>query len=179
MSFQAVLLIAILAVPLPALAQATDYTYTGQDFSSVDGTFTKTDKVTGGLIVSSPLGDNLSSAFITPTSFSFSDGLNTIDNSDTRLAVFDVSTNSTGQITDWYIELFGANDEILTASSGSSILEFDNGFSGVTLGANMGAPGIWKSTSVPEFPSPVYLVLAAVAISLGLVVRRRFPQTTC
>jgi len=177
------LLYAILVLPLPALAQATDYTYTGKDFTSVDRTFSSTDKVTGTFVVSSPLGDDLSYASLTPTTFSFSDGVNTLNNTDSVATIFDVSTSNSGQITEWDISIVGLSDTITTADNGSSIVDADIGTSGTTFAYNTGTPGTWKSTSVPEYSSPLYVIFSAAVIGIGFLARRgRVPslhQTAC
>ncbi len=57
----------------------TIYTYTGNDFTTAVAPYTTNDKITGTLTFSSPLDDNLINETEDPESFSFSDGVQTLD----------------------------------------------------------------------------------------------------
>jgi hypothetical protein len=83
------------------------YHYSGNHFTDVQGLYTTLESVQGSFTLSSPLPPNLSGVTITPTSFSFSDGIVTITNSSVGLFInsFTVSTNSAGQITAWNIDV--------------------------------------------------------------------------
>lgn len=89
-----------------ATAQVT-YHYSGNHFTFVEGAYTAMQSVQGSLTLSSPLPANLSGATITPSAFSFSDGIVTITNSSVGLFVnsFTVWTNSARQITEWDIDV--------------------------------------------------------------------------
>jgi hypothetical protein len=120
------------------------------------------DSVQGSLTLSSPLPANLSGATITPSAFSFSDGVGTIMNSSVGLFInsFTVTTNSAGQITAWDIDVDLFSPELvfereITAAHGPCLGFPDPGcvFSedaGVVSGAGSGftdVPGTWTRAS--------------------------------
>ena len=78
----------------PASAD-TIYTYTGNDFTSNSGSFTDADKVTGTIDLATALGDNSGSVEISPVSYSFSDGVQTLTNSNSSLSGY-LATNAVG-----------------------------------------------------------------------------------
>jgi hypothetical protein len=95
-------------------AEAATYTYTNGlyttasphtagDCTPVGGCtdYTLTESVTGSFTTAVPLAANLSLAPATPLSYSFSDGVNTIADSQAgaRIAEFDVSTDNAGNVT--------------------------------------------------------------------------------
>jgi hypothetical protein len=92
------------------------YTYTGSAFTvtNVDGptppadVYTSTDFVSGTVELSAPLAPNLdvwNSGFLTPLSFSFSDGVNTITNTSATQASFSFGTDALGNIVYWQARL--------------------------------------------------------------------------
>lgn len=123
MRIQIIALVAALALPMPALADTITYTYTGQDFLYFNANgepqvFTDSDSVDLALTLSAPLADNLTSlTAITPTSFSFSDGYQTITNLTASSDLFEVETNSVGGIVGWDMDA-----ELYTAD-GTDIIE--------------------------------------------------------
>lgn len=79
----------------------TVYNYVGQDFAYVSGPYTTMDKVTGSFTVADPLAADYT-GFVRPISFSFSDGVQTINNiNTTRTGVFSVTTDANGEILDY------------------------------------------------------------------------------
>ena len=84
----------------PARADAI-YSYQGRDFVDVLGGYTTSESVTGSITLSSALSANLVDQMITPASFTFSDGLQTITNASPNLteAEFFVWTDAAGNIT--------------------------------------------------------------------------------
>jgi hypothetical protein len=63
------------------------YEYSGSNFTSFYGGYTSDDSISGSLVFASALGDNLTLASVNPTSFSFSDGVQTISNTSKNFAV--------------------------------------------------------------------------------------------
>ena len=71
-----VLLLAIWCTPLANASVV--YTFTGIDFIAPSGPFTTSDFISGSFTVPTALGDNLSNVLITPASFTFADGVDTV-----------------------------------------------------------------------------------------------------
>ena len=79
------------------------YMYTGKDFTGASAPFTTSDNITGSFTVLTAFGDDLSLTPFTPTSFTFSDGVDTVTNLTAISFFFEVATNSLGQVSDWEI----------------------------------------------------------------------------
>ncbi len=106
---------ALLALPFPLMAD-TIYTYTGNPFNEFESPnssalpyptspspYTTSDFVSGSFTVATPLAPNLSADFITPISYSFSDGIQ--PSTGATYTVFEVWTNASGDITQWDVQL--------------------------------------------------------------------------
>lgn len=185
------------------------YTYTGNTFTQVvaDGPvtpsepYTTSDRVTGFMRFASPLAADLTPlTAVTPTAFSFSDGINTITERNATIADFSVTTDGAGLIARWsvlvgrYAPQVGGGTSWIMAT-----LNFEDGFNGVrvedfandilcgsdstTTGCGQGgdyfvqgasraeAPGLWERRVAPVAePSSILLAGAAIA---GLAARRR------
>src|SRR5664280_1104768 len=96
----------------------TIYTYTGYDFTTADAPYTTTDKVTGTIDLAVALVDDFGPGAISPVSFSFSDGVQTLTNSNSAIAANVFETNSAGTIVQWAFEITENNGGgvIFTAS---------------------------------------------------------------
>jgi hypothetical protein len=81
------------------------YEYSGNNFTSLSSLYMSGDSITGSLAFASPLGDSLNLASVNPTSFSFSDGVQTISNTSTLAFTpqFLISSNVSGDIIGWSI----------------------------------------------------------------------------
>jgi hypothetical protein len=97
--------VCILAVSVVAAEADTIYTYTGNPFTSVFGPYTTSDRVTGFFDLATPLANNLPETVISPISFSFSDGVQTITNTTPGVVVgsFSVATDASGKPEFWDI----------------------------------------------------------------------------
>ena len=163
----------ILALPL--MASSVTYTYTGSDFQSASSPYSTSDFVSGFFTLPAALGDNLVDDSITPTSYSFSDGVQTISSASPPPDVtFEVSTDASGNINGWFINLLFLSpfDEISTettpnqedfgTSSGGEGLEFDEAGTWVMTGGG--------TSTVPE---PGNLGLIGIGlVSIGLIGRK-------
>lgn len=171
----------VLTVPLAA---DTVYMYTGQDFTALTdppGSYTLDDFVSGEITLASPLGDNLSFSSsadgnVIPVSFSFSDGVQTFTNSSGLTSVdFNIETNASGQITEWFISLSDGpgTSTITTSDSGAGV--FDSGDQGddSTGGDNLNKAGTWTSSSPSTVPEPENLALLGVAMVAIAVFHRK------
>ncbi len=168
----------------------TLYTYVGDTFTTVTGVYSRGDQVTGSLVLSglyvpdtSGVGIKTVTNFI--TSYSFTDGSQTLTQANSRLGIFQVGFNPNGTPivptdasnvnADWCLAIFGASGEILTedfggdyqtfASNGNStekILSFDKS-------GQPGGPGTW-SVQAPEGGTTALFLLVGLA---GLTILRR------
>jgi hypothetical protein len=89
----------------PSLASVI-YEYAGEDFDLIHtGIIHDTMSVTGTMEFALALEPNLTDAALSPSSFSFSDTVQTIDNFNADSSTFTLTTNSSGQITEWTVSL--------------------------------------------------------------------------
>jgi hypothetical protein len=151
------------AVALGAWGTATAsadeiYTYTGNLFSAATSPYSTSDEVTLSFTVATPLGDNLNDFFVTPTSFTAFDGIDTISNNGV-VPNIQIYTDSNGKIIQWDIDIFtqvqptpglfietkfypfGDDDAVFT-DYGKPLSD--------ALASNSGVPGVWvQSVGVP------------------------------
>jgi hypothetical protein len=166
---------------LTASADAT-YTYTGNDFTSLHfGPYIESDSITASVTLAAPLADGLSLTSVTPISWEFNDGVQTITNSSPSLsgAGFEFGTDASGAIDEWDIQ-------VGTGSTGFDFIEtqnnpiagvFDQGTNdqsgGGGDGQNLNDPGIWSEVSTTAVPEPLTLSLFGVGMAGAVVMRRR------
>jgi hypothetical protein len=148
----------------------TVYTYTGNDFTLVQGPYTTLDSVTGTIVLSAPLPANLSS-FTDETalliSYSFSDGVQTLTNLNSHADHFDFQTSPSGAITLWNISFITVppTNEIESAKVSLGVAH-DLGAAGLgAAGQNDGVPGGW---TVPE-PATLSMMFSGL-LGLGMLV---------
>jgi hypothetical protein len=162
----------LILCPLAAHADTT-YTYSGNPFDSVAGLYTTSDSIQGSFTVASPFLLNSSNVF-TPSSFSFTDGLQTLTSLDST-GDFSVDVDNTGDFIGWNISVGSPNDSISTFDTNFPTFDaFDGAVLdlGVNSGENSHAPGTWTvANPVPE-PSTLAL-LASGALGLLTPIRRR------
>jgi hypothetical protein len=144
----------ILLCGLQSAARADVYTYTGNAFENVTGPYTTIDFVSGSFTLASALGNNLPLANVTPLSYSFNDGVQTISSLIPPGDVtFQISTNASGNIDGWLINL-----ENPSPYNGiSTMTDGDTGTVGGSYGSN--APYVnsgsqWKVSGTSPVPEP-------------------------
>jgi hypothetical protein len=148
------------------------YTYTGNDFTTFTSTttfpsaYTTSDFLTITLTLTAPLTANLNLASVLPEAVSvvYSDGVISAGNSLNGLPPFptlEFSTNSTGDITNWMVQVPAAPNRegasIQTVNTPTQTFDsarIDAGICGAPVsgctGSNMNSPGIWTlSAAVP------------------------------
>jgi hypothetical protein len=85
----------------------TIYSYTGNHFTTAFSPYTTTDFISGSFDLATPLGNNVPLTTITPTSFSFSDGVLTYLPTTPGLDfIFTIQTDATGTPSNWSILAF-------------------------------------------------------------------------
>ena len=162
-----------LAYPAPVQAVPTTYQYTGNPFTQVAGPYSTSDFVTGMVTLAAPLPPNFNDT-VTPTAFTFSDGVQTITNLNSTSFGFQFETGPTGAITAWQIVLDTANGSLGTFIIPQLALAEDFGilFPFRGFGFNTSTPGTWSTrTSVAEAGSTLSLMTLTL-MALGLVARR-------
>ena len=154
------------------------YTYTGNDFTSVNAPYTTDDKITGTLVFLWSLAPNLDDVTDEiPLSFSFSDGQQTLDSENAVIVgSINISTNAQGNITQWYIELCGdvpgnMSAELITENLVSVFDISTPDIDADPFGSNEDKAGSWTVT-VPE-PSTLALLGAGLLGFAFLGWRRR------
>ena len=83
-------------------AGAATYTYSGNDFTYFTPPYTNTEYISGTFTLTPALGPS-QNVSVAPSSFSFSDGVETITKATAGLANFEFITDPTGLIIDWQI----------------------------------------------------------------------------
>ncbi len=116
MSIRKLALLAAVLLPLPLLAETT-YTYTGTPFTAVISPYTTSDYLSITLNMSAPLADNLHGIYVTPDSWSITDGIYSDSSADVdSLVEFGFVTDGGGAITEWYVQddSFSSGTEFVT-----------------------------------------------------------------
>jgi len=170
----------------------TTYSYTGNNFNYIQndvwlyvpGTYTTDMSVSGSFEMASSIAANATNLFLTPLTYSFTDGRNTYTNLDSVLAYsdsFEVSTDASGSIMNWFIVVRRFQTGTLETVNGYQGVTYDQGsvepnwFNPTTQrdnGAVWNNPGLWNVISpVPE-PETYAMLLVGLGL-LGLMAYRR------
>ena len=175
----------IALVSTSAFAQTYVYTYTGNDFTSASAPYTTSDKITGSIAFSAPLGDNYAgSPSATMLSYNFTDGVGPQNYAGSQagspyVTDFIFATDSSGAIVSWN---FGAIVFLMGPPSqkglqtvyqpgnvdDSAYWDYPAGILG--MASVPSDPGVWVETIVPE-PSVGLLFVSFAAVVLA---SRRF-----
>lgn len=177
----------VTALAMTARAGAT-YTYQGNPFTDFSGPSgyacpgvgTSTCRINGSFTVAQPLGANIFDVYITPTVWVFLGG-NGEWTSPTSTGTFLISTDASGNITNWAFSLDNQSsntltgapiDDILFSNSGEDfeLLHFLNGALTVEA-SNAGMPGVWTATitgggggGITATPEPSGVVLLSTGL---------------
>jgi hypothetical protein len=167
----AALALGCMALTIASAGADVIYTYTGNDFATAVNNnpppppqYTMMDSVSGSFTLPTALGDNLPLTTINPTSFSFTDGVQTITNTTNGVVpVISVATTLTGSISEWDINI----QDITSASTGdiesydipSGAMDYATNHAAINPSANYAqntsAPGSWTTTPIAPAPTPV------------------------
>jgi len=158
-------------------ADTFTYTYTGNNFTSVISPYTTSERLTGTFELSAALPANLDFANESSlvTSFTMSDGVQTLTSPGAFVEFFRFSTDSAGTITLWDVEVANSSGtapsmETLNFGFASS----DQGsLTNFVSGINNGAAGIWTVSSTTPVPEPgtlgmVFSSLLGLGVLVGL-----------
>lgn len=143
-------------------ADDTTYTYTSSPYTDwsvfVPCPSTNICETTGTLTFATPLPDNMSPQTVTPESYSFTDGITVLDNTNSSILELELGTNASGQITEWnYFFTQGDPAVDLFELCGDST-ESACGLAGLN-----GAPDYYDQAEYDINSSPSYFIEYAVS----------------
>lgn len=149
---------------------ATRYEYTGNPFTFAAPPYTTSDRVTGQFTTFSALPPNRAFGDVAAANvaaFSFSDGVQTIDDGNATFYFVRVSTDGNGDIVQWDIrvQIVAGTSQILTGHTGPS---GDQVVGGGGIAQNIDQPGTWTSELL-EVPSLGLPALAAFGVGLAAI----------
>ena len=165
----------------------TTYTCTGNDFTIAQAPYTISDSSSGYFTVASPLAPNLSFSSISYTSYSFSDGMQTLTNLNSRQVPLAISTDGSGNIVQWNLEI-GPNinpyDYVFLDTfyvnplKAADFGQLELSSTSVANASNGDDPGTWTSATVSSnppgtTPEPSSLILLGTGLLSAVGVARR------
>jgi hypothetical protein len=128
-----------LALTLPmasgACADTVTYTFTGKDFTNAHDPFTLSENVTGTITFAAPLAANLDLSSVTPASFIFTAGPETLTNLtyNPGFSHLEFTTDASGKITGWNIDVaLGGGGEFILRNDAPGDM-FDEAFVGANF----------------------------------------------
>jgi hypothetical protein len=149
----------------PAAEANVVYSYLGNPFNTFQASPNANaqefvgQSVSGEFTLGRSLGDNFNGT-VTPTQFSFSNGVLSLSSSQSPTYAFDIQTSSTGAIVDWMISIsinFGAGGVFMGTTNSSDSTSIIGPTTFISAN-NSGVPGTW---SVQVTPIPAALPLFA------------------
>jgi hypothetical protein len=154
-----------------ARADTVTYTYTGLDFTNAHLPFTTAENLTGTITFAAPLAANLNGAAITPASFSFTAGPETITSAEYNPSFgrLNFYTDSSGNLTGWDIQVaFGGGGQInienFTSIIGATVRDQVTD-SGSDFANNVNMAGQFTLTAaVPEPSTWAMMILGFVGL---------------
>jgi hypothetical protein len=168
--------VAMLSVGYPASVQAvpTTYQYTGNPFTTVTAPYTTSDFVSGMLTLAGPLAPNLPLTDVTPTAFTFSDGVQTMTNLNAAGFLFQFATDGSGDITQWIIRVIGLSGAEIQTNEPIGGFAFDEGTTelGAGMGANAGTPGTWSTVAGVADTGSTLSLMTLTLTALGVAAWR-------
>ena len=182
--------VSLLSAPLMA---DTIYTYTGNPFAGVGGLaevpYVSTDFISITFTVTNPLAanlliDNSKSSNVTPTSYSSSDGVRTLDNGNSGISVFNIETDGSGHIINWHLFLFPfpspSSQDLIASEDQDQPGEMEDFGDFSNIGSASGIirnnPGTWTSSATSTSPVPepsTFTLLGTGILGLAGVARRK------
>jgi hypothetical protein len=169
---------ALLALGLVSLTAANvhavaTYTYKGNTFEAgtVSDPYTTSMFVSGSFTLADPLDSNLALTEVTPLSYSFTDGVQTLTESNSDVVAglgFAFATGAAGKITEWSVYLYAPSQQIQTSNNATTGV-LDYGYYLGDQGRRSRAPGIWtgQTESVPETGSALTLLALSLTALAG------------
>ena len=166
--------VAALSLAYPASVQAvrTTYRYTGNPFTDVSGPYTTSMFVTAMVTLNSPLPPNFRGE-VTPRAFTLFDGVQTITQINGFSNEFVFSTDASGFITNWHLDVgnaFGGIDTVNNTVTGSISDAGEIDFVG--NGFNMHRPGEWTGGPLVSDTGSTLSLMTLTLMALGLVAQR-------
>jgi hypothetical protein len=174
-------LVCLLTVYMSATAKAdTTYTYTGPEFNDFFGLVCPTFcSVTGSFTVPTPLAANENMYFLPgATPYTFTSGTFEADQTNSFLGNIWVSTDASGAIDDWDVNLYALTNAFYITSRNYKAISIDsdqvarleanppNGYKVDGAAGAENAVGVWTVSTTPSVPEPSITLL----LEIGLVV---------
>jgi hypothetical protein len=162
------LLLTILFVSSPVFADYT-YTYIGNPFTEVYGTegYTTSDYIRGTIETPVQLQAGQSYLFTSLPAFSFTDGVQTINQANAMGHLFSLYVDYTGVIAAWIVSVSNPEGTIYSCAGDGCMdasLDFSYRYATGSGGNVPDNPGHWTAGTVPEPSSLLLLGVGAVAV---------------
>jgi hypothetical protein len=180
--------LALTVIPLKSAPAETVYTYSyvGNPFTDVTSPFTTSDFITASFTTNSLLAANsvFGETDIYPTTFSVSDGIDTITNGNPGVdfETITFSTDAVGDITEWDFHIADqTTGNIMTQNFkdspifGTEIRDLSIQFPSLAQGEVLNDPGVWsvsETTATTPEPSSIALLGSGALGIIGLMRRR-------